>query len=407
MKIFRYLLLISLIVSGTAAYSQSGTWTTASSIGFTPRSALTSCVVNNMIYVMGGYNGSSYYNTLEVFDPNTNTWSTPSTTGTFTARRGLACSVVDGKIYVMGGYNGSTVLNTLEVFDPSTNVWSTPKTTGTFTAREKLCSSVVNNKIYAMGGFDGNTHLNTLEVFDPATNIWSTPATTGTFTPRRGITSCVVGGKIFVMGGYNGTLYLNTVEVFDPSSNVWSTPATTGTFTARGALCSGVVGNTIYAMGGIHLVSGNYVDVNTVEVLDPSLNLWSTPETTGSFTPRYELTCSEVNGMIYVMGGTNTGVVLNTNEVFTPQPSSDAKSNSMLRQIELFPNPTGGIVTVRNAPANIMHVTVTNIIGESLIELADPNAMEFMLDLSKLPPGSYFVRFSMAEGITTRKILKE
>ncbi|MFI5264945.1 MAG: T9SS type A sorting domain-containing protein, partial [Candidatus Kapaibacterium sp.] len=73
----------------------------------------------------------------------------------------------------------------------------------------------------------------------------------------------------------------------------------------------------------------------------------------------------------------------------------------------LSPNPTTGIITVHNAPANILHVTVSSILGESIIELTHPNAPEFTLDLSKLPPGTYIARFSMANEVITRKILKE
>jgi len=75
--------------------------------------------------------------------------------------------------------------------------------------------------------------------------------------------------------------------------------------------------------------------------------------------------------------------------------------------ISLSPNPTSGMIIVHNAPENILNVTVSSILDESVIELARPNAPEFTLDLSKLPPGTYFARFSLPSAVITRKIMKE
>ena len=116
----------------------------------------------------------------------TKSWVTESS-GNYIPRQHLTSAVVDGKIYVMGGENDtSNELAVLEVFDPATNTWSTPVTTGTLTPRKSPASAVVNNKIYVIGGENQNGPLNTLEVFDPATNVWSTPATSGDFYPRVG-----------------------------------------------------------------------------------------------------------------------------------------------------------------------------------------------------------------------------
>ena len=109
-------------------------------------------------------------NTLEVFDPATNTWNTPVTTGIPTRRYEHTANIINGKIYLIGGYNGSYPDN-VDAFDPSTNTWSTSATSGTFTPRMSLTSSVVNDKIYVLGGMVAVTGLNILnanEIFTPA-----------------------------------------------------------------------------------------------------------------------------------------------------------------------------------------------------------------------------------------------
>ncbi len=308
----------------------SGTWSAASNTGFAPRAWFTTSVVNGKIYAIGGYGDSLLATTVDVFDPAANTWSTLATTGTFTPRGSLASALVSGKIYVMGGAIGpetpQNMSNKLEIFDPATNAWSTPTTTGTFTARNNLCACVVDGKIYTMGGFDASNDVNTFEVFDPATNTWSTPKTTGVFAPHGAFTAQVINGKIYTIGGFNnlaakGHRVLNEVDVFDPATNTWSTPVTTGTFMARLLHTSGVVDGKIYAIGGTPDIR-NPLATNTIQMFDPETNNWSTPATTGTFTPRAYLSAGVVNNKIYVLGGQDTNRVLNTNEVFTPTPEN-------------------------------------------------------------------------------------
>jgi hypothetical protein len=75
--------------------------------------------------------------------------------------------------------------------------------------------------------------------------------------------------------------------------------------------------------------------------------------------------------------------------------------------LSISPNPTTGIITVYNVPANIVHVGVTNVLGETIIELTNSGTADFTIDVSKLMPGTYFAKFSSASEVITRKIIKE
>jgi photosystem II stability/assembly factor-like uncharacterized protein len=74
--------------------------------------------------------------------------------------------------------------------------------------------------------------------------------------------------------------------------------------------------------------------------------------------------------------------------------------------ISLSPNPTTGIITVLNAPINT-HVTILNVLGESVKECTNAIEGDFTFDLSKQSPGTYFARFSSANEVIIRKIIKE
>jgi len=406
-------LFLLLFCSFSCIYAQSLTWVSESSAGFTQRTDFASSVVNGKIYAIGGANQNltAYIDTLEVFDPTNNAWYAPVVTGKFTPRWGLASATVDNKIYMLGGYNDKGYLNTLEMFDPDSNSWSTPLTTGTFTPRVGLAVSVVNNKIYAMGGSGNNSNggvLNILEVFDPDSSKWSTPKTTGNFTPRAFLTSAVVNGKIYVIGGgyYKITMGvgyftpLNTVEVFDPTSDSWTTPTTTGTFTPRGYLASAVMNNKIYVMGGQN-INGEFLD--TLELFDPATNSWSAPTTSGTFTPRSGLASAVIDTTIYALGGQDGNGALNTNEALIVGPTAVFENDTFSPHsilLLIYPNPVLSQTTISfSLPTSAdVSIKIYDAIGRVVSSLAGKELSSGMHTIRWEPDvcdaGSYSCVFS-------------
>jgi photosystem II stability/assembly factor-like uncharacterized protein len=111
-----------------------------------------------------------------------------------------------------------------------------------------------------------------------------------------------------------------------------------------------------------------------------------------------------VSGPNIIKGSNNSGIWYRPIPDFVAGVGKEIKSEL---NVSLFPNPTTGSVTIQSTSENIVHITISNLLGESVIELANPNSPEFTLDLSKLPPGTYFVRFALPSEVITRKILKE
>ncbi len=240
------------------------------------------------------------------------TWSTASSNGLGWGR-GLNANVIGGKIFVTGGGADSAY-----EYNPLTDSWTVPKAKGTCTRREFGTSSVVNNKIYVIGGGDYNfKYLNTLEVFDPSTNSWTTPVTTGYIKPCYEAASGVVNEKIYFIAGktqQNDTFGISkNISVFDPAINNWTSPNTTGTYTPRSGVSISVVENKIYVFGGWDSTGKA---TNKLEVFDPQQHSWTTPSTTGTPYPRVDFTSDVIDGKIFVFGGSGPGQY--TLEVFDP-----------------------------------------------------------------------------------------
>jgi N-acetylneuraminic acid mutarotase len=193
----------------------------------TPRQGLAAAVVNGKVYAIGGVDSvGNVLNIVEVYDPISNSWNPPgplgTPTGMPTARVGLAAAVVNGKIYAVGGEDGtfSIIFNTVEVYDPSTNSWSTAGSMPT--ARLNLAAAAVNGKVYAIAGEHSTSSLisNTVEVYDPGSDSWSTAASRP--TASNGLGAAAAGGLIYAIGGFTGASVVSATEQYSPPVTVYT-----------------------------------------------------------------------------------------------------------------------------------------------------------------------------------------
>jgi|GEM_PF-1504607 len=278
------------------------TWTTLASMSTTRMNFQTE-VVDGKIYAIGGQNnwstGKNSLSSVEVFDPDTNTWTTLASMST--TRHWFQTEVIDGKIYAIGGRSNEGRIFSAEVYDPTTNTWTTIAPTSTF--YDQFQTEVINGKIYVIGSVRA-------EVYDPATNTWTILASMP--TKRSSFQTEVVDGKIYAIGGTNGGLIsdiLSTTEVYDPATNIWTTMAAMSK--TRNYFQTEVVDGKIYAIGG------NGDDASTAEVYDPTTNTWT--KLTSMSTTRITLQTEVADGRIYAIGGRGLSSV----EVYSVTASSE------------------------------------------------------------------------------------
>ena len=140
--------------------------------------------------------------------------------------------------------------------------------------------------------------------YDPVADAWATKASMP--TPRNGMAFGTIGGLIYVAGGQaNGYVPQAVLEVYDPVADTWTTKAPMST--ALRSLAGAALNGKLYATGGIAGGAGSTATVASVEVYDPSTNMW----TPGSPMPlaREGHCAAAVNGLFYMVGGaSNTNV---------------------------------------------------------------------------------------------------
>jgi N-acetylneuraminic acid mutarotase len=263
---------------------------------------------NNIIYLAGGGDGSSYNANFWSYDPAGNAWYTYTDMPGALRWAGMAAD--NGKVYVVGGIATGGVFNpTIYIFDIAGISW----TTGTnFTTTGIGMPGVVahNGYIYKLGGYtSGSAATADVEYYDPAGNSWGTATSMPANWCWGGCT--IIGDRIYLIGGYDGAaaatnIIYGDIDPTDPSTISWSTGPALPEANCIGS--AGAMGTSLFMAGG--LLGDLSTFTNHVWRYDIPLGQWfpmgNMPTTRG----RGEyLACrtSTKGGEFFIMGGDTSG----------------------------------------------------------------------------------------------------
>ncbi|GMR33286.1 hypothetical protein PMAYCL1PPCAC_03481, partial [Pristionchus mayeri] len=133
------------------------------------RSKCVPCVIDDRIYVLGGYNGDDVLNDGEYYDHTSDSWILIAPMKKY--KHKYAVGVLNGKIYVAGGKCGSEVIDDFESYDPATNKWTALKS-----ANIKRCDALLLvscGKLFLIGGNDEQYGYSDIHMYDEEANYWS------------------------------------------------------------------------------------------------------------------------------------------------------------------------------------------------------------------------------------------
>ncbi|MBI3928349.1 MAG: beta-propeller fold lactonase family protein [Armatimonadetes bacterium] len=238
---------------------------------------------DDRVFIVGGRSGAGQgnlvtgANTVLEFNPRTNALTQRSSTG-FTARHSLGAAAVQTsqgvRIYAVGGYastsNAALPVNTVQEYNPNTDTWRTVAALPTGVAQFGIAVAGGQNSaeplqlLHATFGNAGSEAAPVLlgdvqrfqaDAAGPGTWTNFTPAG---LTPRRnhGAATAIRGvqSRIFLVGGQDGAgTVLNTVEEYQAqAATAVLTPHTNlPAPRARFGVSSSLSTNQVYVIGGI------------------------------------------------------------------------------------------------------------------------------------------------------------
>jgi len=291
-----------------------------------PRMWQATTVYQNRIYAFGGSANSSYTDidstVNQMFDPGSNAWfkRQPVPVSRFAA----AAVAFDNTIFVMGGFNGSTWVNANLAYLPDNDTWSNSQPASMLNPAVGSAAVRYNNIIVVFGG-DGAGNAR-VQVYTPQTNRWdvfNTPAPQFT-----GGGSVLVGSRLYILGGntkgFSPGASTSVYGYLDISNLSWTpipAPSSVGFYFSGAALLNG----KIYMMGGVNYNGSSW---SSVYVLDYNTNTW-TNSTIDLAVASAGLSSAAIGNTMYVIGG---GTNLNGPPLASTQ-ASEANLFYLLRKL--------------------------------------------------------------------------
>ncbi len=334
-----------------------GAWATSGNTFTTARAFHSSVAYNGFLYVIGGYDGTSFYSNIQYAaiksDNTLGTWTTNSTSFT-TARAGHAALTYHGLLYVVGGCSAGTptTCSTYKADSQFAQINSNDGSIGSFLtsptannvgdARTGHAALIYNNFYYIIGGIHAtsDTHCNASSSFYCSdvqqAAFLNTHVATG-FTAESTATSNILGGRFgFAAAAYRGYLYISggctagtptacgTSTNYDnhlyyapinPNGSLGTWVLEASTFTIRRVYHTMFIyKGYLYIMGGLTgLTTANCKndgnnnlycnDVQRSQIGDDA-RLGTFANTNQYFLyPRYGHSIAIYNGYVYLMGG--------------------------------------------------------------------------------------------------------
>ena len=295
----------------------------------TARRSPRAAVLDGEIWVMGGNDGTTFYTSVEIYNPATNQWragpSTPTTGGS-------VARTVDGKIYLESSANADQV----HVYDPNVGSWATitegsASTSGSFGGGDAYFD-------FTFGFGDVILGVETSSCLDAAatvvgysvtTNQWLTGSDRNIYEMLRPSVT-IVGDTLYIIGGFGGFSSSDRraqdwVIQYDLTTDVWDTTSAADMPTARDDLATVELNGQIVALGGravscsgtcLNETCNFGITYRRVESYDPVGNSWT--ELGSMLNPRQNHAVVELNGQLYAIGGYDGEDELASVERYTP-----------------------------------------------------------------------------------------
>ena len=296
------------------------------SANFNARYGHTSLEFNNQMYVIGGTDGTNYYN--DVWRSSDGETWTNLGNASFSVREGHSAVVYNNQIWVIGGKNSSgNVLKDVWVSGNGTT-WTQAGGTIPWSGRSHHTSVVYDDgsgdRIFVIGGVDnfGNGFPEVWDTNDG--NVWNQRTNAAAWGNRSRHASEVFGGKMWVIGGELN--FLPTNDVWSSSDGInWTQETANAIWTERMNHTSFVYDSKLWVLGGAKGLNG----LSDIWYSSDGKN-WNQKLSNGIFGGRHSHTSlifnDGIENRMWIIGGIVPGNG-NMNDVWF---SSDFKGNYKL-----------------------------------------------------------------------------
>ena len=139
-----------------------------------------------------------------------------------------ATLLADGRVLVTGGSHETVRYNSAEIFDPVSGTFTLLPTAMAWPRESHQTTLLPDGRVLITGGDKGLSSTNTAELFDPATQTFTLTAGLMSIPRQYHSATLLPSGRVLIAGGqnYQGATNdpVDSVEVFDPTTGTFQPP---------------------------------------------------------------------------------------------------------------------------------------------------------------------------------------
>ncbi|UAY53571.1 Kelch repeat-containing protein [Ferruginibacter albus] len=320
--------------TSTDTTTNAGNWARRSEFEGSVRTEAFSFVINNVLYIGGGYDGNNRLTDFWKLDEPSGTWKQLGNLPGDARNSAVGFSIGD-KGYFGTGYNGTVPLKDFYEYDPATDTW-TKKADFPSTARYDAVAFSVNNNGYIGTGFDSTgTYRKDFYKYDPNSDTWTQSASLA--GDKRSQAVAFVDNNIpYVVSGINNGTYLNDMWAYDAANDSWiqKRKITTAVDDADSTFDDSYGANitrsnaSVFVMNDTaYLVGGNYNGIiGTTWAYDIKTDYWFA-KTSFEGTARQGAVGFTVNNHGYIATGANSSNYFDDLWEFYPAETQNSDDN--------------------------------------------------------------------------------
>ena len=181
------------------------------------------------VLVAGGFPGANAaaLRSAQLYNPTSNVWSTVGNLGSARGSHG-AVALASGGVMVAGGMSGNTGssirLTTVEIFDPNNQSWSSTTTSLGVARRYPALAQLADETVLVIGGDTSSSPPSrAVDRFNPTTRQRISYSATGLAAGRSGSSAVtLLDGRVLVTNGAIAGSSSGYAEIFSLATNAWT-----------------------------------------------------------------------------------------------------------------------------------------------------------------------------------------
>jgi hypothetical protein len=307
-----------------------GSFTATGSMSVARQDPTATLLPNGTVLIAGGVGncGGSpcFYNTAELYDPNSGTFKLTTGTLLVAALNSTSTLLPRGMVLLAGGSTGgSNVTATAELYNPATGLFTQTGTMINARGEGFTATLLQNGNVLFAGGLVGGAVTSAAEIYDPSTGTF---AATGNLNIPRDYPSAALlpNGQVLIVGGNSTLSRPAAAELYDPGSGTFSLTSNlseTRVSPAATALPNGMVliagGGSIEALG-------------SVETYDPSSGVFTSKSVFLNVPRTGHSTTQLADGRLLLVGGQDAyRNVTSSAEIYDPATGKFSLTGSLIQ----------------------------------------------------------------------------